>query len=158
MKLPLMKNWWLVLLAPLFMQNVCSKESDNEDIQLPNADQYATWKTSAINGSMTMPTDSLDFYHMGNNTAFYGMTKPARTTYFELSFDGPQQNGNYTATSFVVVAGGKHYYPSSTPVQVNVTTYGGLGQYVVGTYSGNVLDSATSAVVPVSGAFRIKND
>ncbi|HVF95869.1 MAG TPA: hypothetical protein VM871_01025, partial [Flavisolibacter sp.] len=128
------------------------------DLQIPNADQYVTWRANNTNGSLTSPADSLDFYRMGNNTAVYGMSQPVRSNYFELSFDGPQQNGNYTATNFVVVAGGKHYYPASTPVQVMVTSYGSAGKYIVGTYTGNATDSASLSVVPVSGAFRIKNN
>jgi len=157
MKAFLIKRWWLLLVAPLLMQNVCGKHDDGIDISLPNADEYVTSNTTVVNGNLTSPADSLGVFRTGNRTSLYGMSRPTATTYIEISFDGPQQNGNYLATNFVVVAGGKRYFPAPTPVQVNVTSYGSIGQYIVGVYSGNAKDSATSAIVPVSGFFRIKN-
>jgi hypothetical protein len=151
----LIKNLWLLLLTPFFIQGVCNK--DNDDVEAPNSDQYVTWQISGANGNLKLPADSLDFYWMGNGTAIYGMTKPVPTTAFAIVFGGQQQTGTYAASNFAIYSGGKYYVPTSTPLQVNVTSYGGVGQHVMGTYSGNVKDSATSAIIPVSGEFRIKN-
>lgn len=148
------KTWWLLFFAPLFIQGVCNKE--NDDVEVPNADQYVTWKIAGANGNLKVPADSLDFNYNGFATAIYGMTKPMPSTSFAISFPSGQQSGTYTADYFQVYTGGKYYVPTSTPMQVNVTTYGANGQYVIGTYSGMVKDSSSSAIVPVGGEFRIK--
>jgi hypothetical protein len=152
------RKFWLLLLAPLFIQGVCNK--DNNDLEQPNADEFVTWKISGANGSLTVAPDSLSMYRWGTSTAIYGTTQWNSTSpaYFALSFDGPEQSGTYQATEFMVVAGGKYYVPASAPLQVNVTNYGSTGQYMVGTYNGAVKDSATSATLSVSGSFKIKND
>ena len=155
MKAIFMSKWWLLLFVPLLMQNVCGKRDEGDMIIPPNADQYVTWRVNNNSGSLQVPVDSLDYYFSGNSTSVYGMTKPAMSTYFELSFDGPQQNGNYTASNFVVMTGGRYYFSSGSPVAVNVTTYGTAGQYLVGNYSGTVKDSLANTF-PVSGLFRIK--
>lgn len=112
---------------------------------------------SGASGNLQVPADSLSFYSTGSSTEIYGMTNPTPTTQFTISFDGPQQSGTYPANYFYVLAGGKYYVSTAVPLQVRVTTYGPAGQYVIGTYSGNVKDSTTSAIIPVSGEFRIKH-
>ena len=156
MKAVFRSKWWLLLFVPMLMQNVCGKRDEGDMIIPPNADQYVTWRVNNTNGSLQVPTDSLDYYFSNNSTSVYGMTRPTMSTYFQLSFDGPQQNGNYAASNFVVMSGGRHYYSSASPISVNVTTYGGVGQYMIGNYTGTVKDSTTSNTVPVSGTFRIK--
>ena len=138
------------------MQNVCGKQDDDDMIVTPNADQYVTWHVNSSNGNLQVPSDSLDYYYSGNTTSVYGMTRPSMSTYFELSFNGPQQSGNYTASNFVVMSGGRHYYSSTSPISVSVTTYGSAGQYMIGNYSGIVKDSSNSTTIPVSGTFRVK--
>lgn len=155
MKYPRSTRPLLLLLAPLFIQGVCNKS--NTDVPAPTSDEYATWSIAGGNGSFSVPADSITLYRFGSTTSVYGMTRTNASTYFEISFEGPQQSGNYPATSFQVLAGGKYYVPTATPVQVNVSTYGATGGYVIGTYSGPVKDSATAATVNVSGSFRVKN-
>ncbi len=41
-------------------------------------------------------------------------------------------------------------------VTVTITEYGSVGQYIAGTFSGNVLASGTTVTKPISGSFRIK--
>lgn len=149
------KSWWLLIVLPVLTQGMCNK--DAEDGDRPDADQYVTWKIAGASGSLSVPTDSLDFYYNGVSTAIYGMTKPTPATSFGISFVGAQQSGTFTADYFQVYTGGKYYVPTSTPLQVSVTTYGPTGQYVIGTYSGQVKDSSSSAIIPVAGEFRIKN-
>ena len=150
-----LKNWWLLLLTPILLHGVCNKE--NVDVPPPNADQYVTWKINGASGNLQSPVDSLSFYGMGNSTAIYGSTNPVPTTAFAIAFVGSQQSGTYSADYIYLLSGGKYYVSTAIPLQVSVTTYGTAGQYVIGTYSGNVKDSTTSAIIPVSGEFRIKN-
>jgi hypothetical protein len=51
----------------------------------------------------------------------------------------------------------KYYGALSPKVSVNITEYGAIGQYISGTFSGNLRTQATpTPTVPVSGSFRIK--
>ena len=148
------KKYWLLIFAPLFIQGLCNKDSD--DITTPTADQYVTWRINGANGSLEVPKDSIDFNRSGNNTAIYGSTKPNATASSVLAFDGAQQAGTFLATDFGVTSGGKNYTTTSTPIQVNVTTYGTAGQYLIGTYNGNIKEFGTSSTITVTGSFRVK--
>jgi hypothetical protein len=142
----------LLLLSPIFIQGVCSKE----DAPSPSAsDQFVTWTINGIQGRLATPVDSISQFIQGNATYVYGMTKPTPITAFGVAFEGIGP-GTYPARYYGVFVGGKYYVPSTTPVQVVVTAYGSSGQFIEGTYSGNVRDSLTSAVLPVSGSFRVK--
>ncbi|MDQ3550072.1 MAG: hypothetical protein M3413_00930 [Bacteroidota bacterium] len=147
------KFWLLLLLAPFFIQGVCNK--DNEDLENPNEDEYVTWNISGANGSLSSTTDSLGFYKQDNSSSMYGMTKTNPRSSFDLSFNGLTK-GTYPAEYFNVSADGKNFTSSSTPLQVNISTYGSSGGYVTGTYNGNIQDAATSAIIAVNGKFHLK--
>jgi hypothetical protein len=140
----------LSVLSFLIIAAACSKDNDNP------GDEYVTWNMSANNGGLSNPPDSLTMYRWSNETSVYGMSQSG-DTYFELTFPGAQAAGTYTASSFLVRVNGNYYVPATTPVQVNVITYGTSGQYLIGTYSGTIKDSATSSNAVVTGTFRVKN-
>lgn len=148
------KKWWLFLLAPMFISAMCNQ--DNDDLLTPTGDQYLTWNLSNQNGSVSTPPDSIGMARQGNATIVYGSNGNSSTNFY-ISFNGSQTSGNYPSTEFLIYAGGKYYVQASAPVQISVTNYGSIDQYIIGTYNGNVKDSTTSSVLAVSGQFKIKN-
>ncbi len=147
------KNWsaaFLLLFSPLFYL-ACTKE----DTPSPVTEQFVSWTINGVQGRLATPIDSISQFVQGNSTYIYGLTKPTPITAFGVAFEGVKP-GTYPARYYGVFVGGKYYVPTTTPVQVNVTSYGAAGQFIEGTYSGNVKDSVTSVVFPVSGSFRVK--
>ena len=73
----------LLLLSPIFIQGVCSKE----DAPSPSAsDQFVTWTINGIQGRLATPVDSISQFIQGNATYVYGMTKPTPITAFGVAF------------------------------------------------------------------------
>ena len=152
---PNLKIWSLLFFIPVFIFGVCSKE--DEELKTLTSDQYVTWKITGANGYLQIPNDTLNINYFGGSTSIFGVTPPPGSTSFSISFTGQQQAGIYAANYFYVYTNGRYYVPTASPIQINVTNYGASGQYVTGNYSGSVKDSTTSATMPVSGEFRIKN-
>ena len=74
-----------------------------------------------------------------------------------------ERTGDYAAHMLEVGLGvgpdGKDiaYYSSSTnPATVTVTSYGAIGEYIEGRFSGMFYPNNGAATVPVSGTFRVK--
>jgi hypothetical protein len=148
-----MRTALLLLLAPVFMFGMCSTD---DDLETPTQDEYITWSMTGSNGSLTVPADSLTFNRSGNYTNIYGMRRN-HTLHFGVSFEGPQSSGSYPVAYFGIRSNGNEFVPTSTPVQVTVTNYGGPGQYVTGSFAGTVKDSTAGTNKQVNGTFRIKN-
>jgi hypothetical protein len=148
------KNVGALFFVALFIYGTCNK--DNDDIVTPSGDQYLTWRIGTSSGSVSSPPDSVSMARQGNTTIFYGQNA-ANSANFYVSFSGTQAVGNYSASDFLIYANGKYYVQTSAPLQINVTTYGMAGQYIIGTYSGNIKDSTASAIVAVTGQIKVKN-
>jgi hypothetical protein len=76
-------------------------------------------------------------------------------------------NGNFNGLSIgnfafnINLQTGNAIYNTSNNVStaaafVTVTEYGAVGQYIAGTFSGNLLQSGTTNTKTISGSFRIK--
>ncbi|RYF80937.1 MAG: hypothetical protein EON98_12950 [Chitinophagaceae bacterium] len=146
------RKWWLLLLMPLFMQNVCGKHDD----MLSEPDQYITWRMNGTSSVLTVPKDSLIFSRVNNSTSLSATSKPVSNTSIDISFDSPQQGGNYSSSNFASQVNGRYYVQGAAPLSVIVSVYGSSGQYLIGNFSGSVTDTITAALLPVSGEFRIK--
>jgi hypothetical protein len=150
------KKWLLVLLAPLFINGVCTKNDDiATPVPLPTADQYVTWRFTNNNGSLSNPPDTLYSERVSNTTQVYGRNANYGSTCL-IHFDGQATTGTYPAKYFDIYTNGRYYVQGTSPVQITVTNYGNVGQYLTGTYSGALKDSATSVLTSVSGEFKIK--
>lgn len=150
--------------ASLFIKAGCSKSSDDVATTpaLPNADQYITWNVNNSNGSLQSPNDSIFYQLNSGTTVFLGQTPYNATSQGGVyaAFNGTT-TGSFNFSQLNIYANNHYYVPTATPVQVNVTTYGTLGQYVIGSYSGLVKDSVygqtgTSNTYSIQGNFRIK--
>ncbi len=74
------------------------------------------------------------------------------------SFNG-LTTGTYTLNINLNVTAGTYFTSNNVTnaaVTVTVTEYGAVGQYIAGTFTGNLLQSGTTNTKPISGSFRIK--
>lgn len=147
-------KWFLLLVFSLFILVSCSKS--NEDSNFLNSDQYITWKLNGVSGMISKPTDTLILNHNNNTTSLACADSPALTTYVQIFFDGAAQSGTYTSNRFQFSINGKNYEPSSTPLQINIKSFGAIGQIVSGSYSGKIKESFSSVTEAISGNFQLK--
>lgn len=150
------RKWWLLLLIPAFSNALCNRDNNDVPVPPPAGDQYVTWSISGANGNLSSPPDSIAMIRQGNATIIYGMNSNSRTNFY-VGFTGAQSTGTYSSSDIYIFNGSEYYSQTSTPVQINVTNYGAPGQYITGTYSGNVKDSTTRTTIAISGQFKVKN-
>lgn len=146
----------LVLVAPLFMYNVCGKHDPIELPDFPNTDEYFTWRIPGYNGNLTAPPDSILYSRTSNTNIFVAYNSSGSVNSY-VSFDGAQTAGTYSSSNFIIYTSGKYYVPGSSPIQINVSVFGTAGQPITGSYAGTVRDSTTSATQTVTGNFKVKN-
>jgi len=71
-------------------------------------------------------------------------------------------NGTGTFTPYLLsliygnFQGGSNTYQQGVPATLNVTNFGPVNGFITGTFGGNITDSATKQVYPLSGNFKIK--
>jgi hypothetical protein len=148
----------LVFTASLFIKAGCSKSED--DVQAdppPNADQYVTWNINGNKGYLAAPTDSLWLTTSYGPTVLFGNTayNAAANGGFFASVNATA-SGTFPINYIAIYTNDKYYVTTSTAPQMNIATFGAVGQYVTGSYSGTVKDSTSTATFPISGNFKIK--
>jgi hypothetical protein len=150
-------NLLLLLVSPFFVFGLCN--ADNNEDTVPdylNADEYFSWNIPGYNGSLKSPSDSIQYIRNSGNNIFVAYS-PANSVNSYVSFDGPQSAGTYSSYNFLVYTGTKYFVSTTTPLVINITNFGTAGQPIIGTFSGNVRDSANTTTFAVSGNFKIKN-
>ncbi len=149
--------------TPFLMQASCSKNNDDVVVTppppptLPAADQYITATLNSATTVFKTPTDSLSFSKTSSSTSLNAGTQPA-TSYIGINFSGSQTIGNFPIDIFSLSINGRDYLQGATALTATVTTYGAIGAYIIGSYSGMVRSSSSSssAFTEVKGDFRFK--
>lgn len=154
-----MKKFLSGLLALFFcgilIQAGCSKEDDVvQAAPPPNADQYITWKIGNTQGFLASPSDTLWISKFQfAQTVIFGSTADYSSSVY-ASFDA------VTAGSFPayvnIFTGNKYYVSGYTPSQISVNSFGNIGGYVTGSYSGTLKDSTGTATFSATGTFKLK--
>lgn len=152
-------KWKLLalLFAPFFMYGLCSPDNEEQLPDHPNTDEYITFRIPGYNGNMTNPPDSIVYGYYPNNLNVFVSYNANNSVSTYASFTGPQATGTYPAGYFNVFTDGRYFVPTSTPVQITVTSFGAAGQYITGSYSGMLKDSVGSSTYSVSGNFKVRN-
>jgi hypothetical protein len=155
-KLPVLWKLLLLFVAPLFMFNVCGKHDDDIDFTTPNADEFVTWRIPGYNAYVAAPDSvTYGYYATGVKSVVVSYTPSgSSSTYF--NFDGTAA-GNFSASYFNIYHAGKYFVGTSSPVQISVSSFGGPGQLIMGTYSGTVKDSTSPQTFNISGEFKVRN-
>ena len=139
----------------ILIQAGCSKEDDVVQVTPPpNADQYITWKIGNTQGFLASPSDTLWISKFPlAQTVIFGSTADFSSSVY-ANFDG------ITAGSFPayvnIFTGNKYYVSNNTPAQISISSFGNIGGYVTGSYSGTLKDSTGTATFSATGAFKLK--
>ncbi|HXB91138.1 MAG TPA: hypothetical protein VNU72_02570, partial [Puia sp.] len=107
-------------------------------------------KTVTINS----PPDLVSYFS-GAVTSFSNISHQA------VQFDIPGINGtgNYAPTYFHMFTGLDLVGSAGdNTLKITVTGFGAINQFITGTVSGNVLDSTTNKVYPMTGSFQVTRE
>jgi hypothetical protein len=109
--------------------------------------------------STANPGDSISTYSMSG-------TPQNTTSVFAYRLSQPNMNINFYSQgaavgTFPLLHLSVNQYDSSvvvTPFNINITTYGGPGQFIEGNFSGQIRDLATNNLHNVSATFRVRRN
>lgn len=106
-------------------------------------------------------TDSLTAAWNNNNTTITGYRKQfdsANYQYTSITYPGAAAAGSYILNnnSFIVTKGFNLEYGLTAPATVTITEYGTPGQYISGSFSGNMKERYTNVVVSGTCNFRVR--
>jgi hypothetical protein len=138
-----------LVLSLLIAVTACNKSDKEEDVSAPNSDQYIYWNFKGSHVALSVPSDTIV---ATNFTPLTTLTAYSTTNGIAISFSS-MTTGTFVSDYFQIHTNSKDY-PGS--VTLNVTEYGTVGNYIVGTYSGNITDSTANQAYAVSGGFRMK--
>jgi hypothetical protein len=146
----------LLLLSPFFMAGFCSKDDALATV-IENNEQYFTYNINGVDGHVSTPQDSLGMSTSNNQTKFQGFTKTSTlTANYRMSFPGSTA-GDFQANECVIYVSGRYFVSTPSPINIKISSFGGLGSFVTGTYSGSIKDSTSGKTYTASGQFKIKN-
>jgi hypothetical protein len=118
--------------------------------------QFINYTINNVNYSYQPGADSLMAYSKNGNTSIQAYPNSQTNWRFaNLAFEG-QTTGtvNLQQANFYI---NNKYWIKDGSMNVQVTEYGTVGEFIAGNFSGNVHDSAnTTIVVPVTCNFRVK--
>ena len=154
-----MKNFLSGLMALFFcgllIQAGCSKEDDVIQADPPpNSDQYITWKIGNTQGYLASPSDSLWISNAFGPTLIFGST-PDNSSAVYAQFNGAT-TGAFHASYVNIYTNHKHYVSAGMHTQINITTFGHVGEHVTGSYSGTLKDSTGTTTFSATGNFKLK--
>jgi len=145
-----------LIISPFFMAGFCSKD-DLPAAVIENNEQYFTYNINGIDGNVSTPKDSLGMSTLNNFTKFQGFTKTSTlTANYRMSFFG-NNVGDFLANECVIYISGRYFVSTPSPINIKISSFGGIGSFVTGTYSGSIKDSTSGKIYTASGQFKIKN-
>lgn len=114
-------------------------------------DQFISLTFNGSTRTLTVPPGSFN-YNNGNVQAYMG------SNWMGFNLSNLTGAGDYTPTYFYY-----YFYPdnirlgpaSDHTLKCTVTGFGPVNQFVTGTWSGNVVDSTSNTVYPLTGSFKI---
>jgi hypothetical protein len=121
-----------------------------------SVDQLMSVSFNGANYNLIGPPDSFYYSTQGTVTSFAEnrMGPGSRLTigFGILNLTGV---GSYPCQNFQLISGTKYYSSSqSAPIQCSISSFGAVGGYVSGTFTGSVTDSTST--YPLTGNFTIK--
>ncbi|HLZ86849.1 MAG TPA: hypothetical protein VKQ52_06415, partial [Puia sp.] len=109
--------------------------------------QYVT--VTFNNSTYSQTSGSYLYYGSGN---FESFSNP----YMTFSVPGLSGTGTFSPSNFMLYTGNYRIAAATdNTLRVNVTTFGAVNQYVIGTLGGNVYDSTSKTVYPLTGNFKL---
>jgi len=145
-----------VIFSVFFYNGSCNKDAE-DIVVVPTGDEFITWQIPGHSGSLSLPLDVINIFTPPSGITIFSGSNTGSTKKFYASFVSNQNPGVFATTYCNIYVDGKYYVQTSTPIQLNITTYGTAGGNIIGTYSGTLKDSTSSSMYSVSGQFKLIN-
>lgn len=158
----------LALLLMIFNSYSCKKshENKNNDVQQQAAPlEYIHFNIDNLDSNFIAPADTVKFHGNGAenqlfNTVF-GVTgihyQGTDSNYVLISFSSYNIAQGSSQRLDKIMRTGYNFLIPSSPVYVNITEYGAIGQFISGNFTGTFADLSNNAHV-VSADFRMKRN
>ena len=152
------KIFAVLIISPFLMSGFCVKDKSEPITPIDNGGQFFTWNILGQSGQIDeSPGDSLGMKIVSDTTVIYGTRKTnTLTANYRLTFPGTKI-GNYKASEFLIYASGRYLVATSKPIDISISSYGGPGSFVTGSYSGPIKDSTSGITITATGEFKVKN-
>ena len=153
-------NYFIKIFLFVLLFQSCKKDSGNDN-DLPQTDEYVTWKIDTIDVKLTSPNMLATFFwdRPSNSTmlgGYYNVTKQNLV----FVFAGNKVAGTYYADprTFLVNNDSLNYFGiDNKPAKIIVSKYGATGDFIMGSFSGSVRDFR-GADHWISGYFKIRTE
>lgn len=123
-----LKSLCMLLLAPIFIMGSYGKD---DEVIVPDSDEYIIYSVNGNNVTLQNSRDTVGYSIFLGSHWISGQTEPTVTAQINISFNATQA-GVFPATNFYLTANGKSYNASGNNVQINVSSFGPQGGYIVG--------------------------
>ena len=143
----------LVLMLAITTIVSCKKDSDEDPLVLPTAEQYLTWQIGTTKGEFLVNADTITAARTNNLTEILAHS-PSNGNSVSMLFTSERTPGTYT-TNFTMTINNETYLPSNEPVRVTVTQYESISGYIVGSYQGELRDDEFKRY-GIRGYFKIR--
>ncbi|GAB4091366.1 carboxypeptidase-like regulatory domain-containing protein [Flaviaesturariibacter terrae] len=120
--------------------------------------EFVTWTMNGSTHTMNPMTDSVFIwcYNNPSESRIYAVPQRGAQQYaLFLRMSGPQTVGSQLMQELEIVQNSANYM-LATPGSIQVSSFGGIGEAVTGTFSATVRDSAQLNTYPVTGSFRLR--
>ena len=131
----------------------CKKDNDEEQVVLPNAEQYVTWQVGTTKGEFIIGVDTISASRIGTLTEIIA-NSPTTQNFISALFSGNRAPGTYNSNMNMNI-NGITYQGSNEPVRVTVNQFGDTGDFITGSYSGELRDADFKRYA-VKGYFKIR--
>ena len=121
-------------------------------------DQFINYTLNGVNNSLTTPDDSFYWDYSDSTGVQHNSmagSKPGQNIYLYMFYKGGTVAGVFSSEMHIGVGGNNSDYQGSG-INLNVTQYGNIGQFITGTFSGNVSLINGGSPVPVAGSFKVR--
>lgn len=121
------------------------------------ATQYINFSLNGTSFSLVPPADSLTCYRFTDSTFSISGFTISGNPYSSVDFSFKGTAPGTFPLSFLNIFAANVSYRKTGTMNVSVTEFGAAGQYIAGSFNGNVIrDSTTAPLYPVSGTFRVR--
>lgn len=119
-------------------------------------DEFINYTVNGTNYAFTSPNDIMDWYYsdsLGQQGNILTGSNSSQSDFIYLSYTAPVGTGTFTGD--VTIGVGTSKFEGSS-ITITVTQYGNVGQFVVGTFSGNVFLGSSGTPLPATGSFKVR--
>lgn len=122
-----------------------------------STNEFINYTVNGTSYSLTSPNDQFYWDYSdstGVQTNAMAGSNPNQNGYLYLFYKGGTVTGSFLGSTHIGVGATTSNYQGD--VNITITQYGNVGQFITGTFSGNVTLGTSGPPVPASGSFKVR--